>query len=47
VGGFGVVMVWTVLLMAAYSTAFAVFYRDQCLRVDGRFPAALETVDPD
>jgi hypothetical protein len=47
VGGFGVVFLWTVLLMAAYSTAFAVFYRDQCLRVDGRFPAALETVDPD
>jgi hypothetical protein len=30
-----VVLLWSALLMAAYSTAFAVFYRDQCLRKDG------------
>jgi hypothetical protein len=28
-------LLWTVLLMAAYSIAFAVIYRDQCLRKDG------------
>jgi len=33
-----VVLVWTATLMAAYSTSFAVFYRDQCLRKDGPPP---------
>jgi len=31
--------VWIALLMAAYSIAFAVFYRDQCLRKDGLLAA--------
>jgi len=30
---------WTALLMAAYSIAFAVIYRDQCLRKEGQLPA--------
>jgi MFS family permease len=30
-----VVIYWAALLMAAYSAAFAVLYRDQCLRRDG------------
>ena len=29
---------WIALLMAAYSTAFAVFYRDQCMRMHGWVP---------
>jgi hypothetical protein len=32
------VLLWTALLLAAYSTAFAVFYRDQCLRQQGPPP---------
>jgi hypothetical protein len=39
-------LLWTVLLMAAYSTAFAVFYRDQCLRKDGSPPAHALNVEP-
>ncbi len=34
-----VVLLWSVLLMAAYSITFAVFYRDQRLRKDGPPPA--------
>lgn len=34
-------LVWTATLMAAYSTAFAVFYRDQRLRKEGPPPAFL------
>ena len=37
--GVVLVMLWSALLMAAYSIAFAVFYRDQCLRKDGPPPA--------
>lgn len=33
------VLLWSLLLMAAYSVAFAVFYRDQRLRKDGPPPA--------
>jgi hypothetical protein len=40
-------LLWTALLMAAYSTAYAVFYRDQRLRKDGPpsapMPAAATT----
>ncbi|MGD0631033.1 MAG: hypothetical protein ABR987_17025 [Terracidiphilus sp.] len=32
------VLLWSAVLMAAYSTAFAVFYRDQCLRKQGPPP---------
>jgi MFS family permease len=32
------IVVWTALLLAAYSTAFAVFYRDQRLRKEGPPP---------
>jgi hypothetical protein len=35
----GLVFVWWALQMAAYSTAFAVIYRDQCLRTSGLTPA--------
>jgi MFS family permease len=35
----GVFLLWTALLMAGYSTAYAVFYRDQRLRKDGPPPA--------
>ena len=34
-----VVLVLSAILMAAYSVAFAVFYRDQCLRKEGQLPA--------
>jgi hypothetical protein len=34
-----VVLLGGMLLMAAYSIAFAVFYRDQCLRKDGQPPS--------
>lgn len=34
-----VVLLWSVLLMAAYSISFAVFYRDQRLRKEGPPPA--------
>ncbi|MDR3774302.1 MAG: hypothetical protein P4L26_13185 [Terracidiphilus sp.] len=34
-----VVLLWSMLLMAAYSISFAVFYRDQRLRKDGPPPA--------
>jgi hypothetical protein len=34
------VLLWSALLMSAYSTAFAVFYRDQRLRKEGIPPAA-------
>jgi hypothetical protein len=34
-----IILVWTALLLAAYSTAFAVFYRDQRLRQEGPPPA--------
>lgn len=37
--GVVLVLLWSVLLMAAYSIAFAVFYRDQRLRRDGPPPA--------
>jgi hypothetical protein len=33
------IFLWSALLMAAYSIAFAVIYRDQCLRKDGLLPA--------
>jgi len=33
------IFLWTALLMAAYSIAFAVIYRDQCLRKDGLMTA--------
>jgi hypothetical protein len=36
---FVVLLLWSALLMAAYSMAFAVFYRDQCLRKDGLIAA--------
>jgi hypothetical protein len=40
-------LLWTVLLMAAYSIAFAIIYRDQCLRKDGRlFPAPAQPAEP-
>ncbi len=39
--GATIVLLWTVLFMAAYSTAFAVFYRDQCLRKQGPPPVAV------
>ena len=32
------VLLWSAALMAAYSIAFAVFYRDQCLRMQGPPP---------
>jgi hypothetical protein len=32
------ILFWTATLMAAYSTAFAVIYRDQCVRKDGMPP---------
>ncbi len=41
--GVALVMLWSVLLMAAYSIAFAVFYRDQRLRKDGAPPAPVPT----
>jgi hypothetical protein len=41
-----VMLLWVVLLMAAYSAAFAVFYRDQCLRKDGQLPASARAVEP-
>lgn len=34
----GLVFVWAALQMAAYSNAFAVIYRDQCLRTGGLTP---------
>jgi hypothetical protein len=40
------VLVWTALLLAAYSTAFAVFYRDQCLRRDGPPLVAVQASEP-
>ncbi|MGA2049916.1 MAG: hypothetical protein ABSG96_19630 [Terracidiphilus sp.] len=33
------ILFWTATLMAAYSSAFAVIYRDQCVRRDGAPPA--------
>ena len=33
------IFLWSALLMAAYSIAFAVIYRDQCLRKDSPLPA--------
>jgi hypothetical protein len=39
-------LLWTALLMAGYSTAFAVFYRDQCLRKDDLPPATTQAVEP-
>jgi len=38
-----VILLWAILLMAAYSTAFAVFYRDQCLRKDGLPPSPVHS----
>ncbi|HXR38288.1 MAG TPA: hypothetical protein VN776_04320 [Terracidiphilus sp.] len=38
-----VVLLWSVLLMAAYSISFAVFYRDQRLRKDGPPPTPVPT----
>lgn len=37
-----VVFLWSAVLMSAYSTTFAVFYRDQCLRKDGAMVAPLQ-----
>jgi len=36
--GVALMLLWAALLMAAYSTAFAVLYRDQCLRKSGWQP---------
>jgi hypothetical protein len=41
-----IMLLWTVLLMAAYSTAFAVFYRDQCLRTDGLPRSLAQGLEP-
>jgi hypothetical protein len=38
------VFLWSAVLMAAYSTAFAVLYRDQCLRKDG--PPPVQAAQP-
>jgi hypothetical protein len=43
--GFCIVLLWAVLLMAAYSTAFAVFYRDQRLRKDGLPPSPVHAAE--
>jgi hypothetical protein len=40
------VLVWTALLLAAYSTAFAVFYRDQRLRQQGPPPMPIAAPGP-
>ena len=39
------VVLWSMLLMAAYSTAFAVFYRDQRLRQEGPWQAPLPAAE--
>jgi hypothetical protein len=43
---FIVILLWSVLLMAGYSTALAVFYRDQRLRRDGPPPAPAQPAEP-
>jgi hypothetical protein len=40
------VLLWSAILMAAYSTAFAVFYRDQCLRKDGPTSSPTQPAEP-
>ncbi|MGO9337091.1 MAG: hypothetical protein ACLPY1_06240 [Terracidiphilus sp.] len=40
------IFVWSAVLMAAYSTAFAVFYRDQYLRNQGPPPLPIQVVGP-
>jgi MFS family permease len=39
-------LLWSAILMAAYSTAFAVFYRDQSLRQQGPPPMPVQVVGP-
>jgi hypothetical protein len=46
IGAIAVVLFWSVLLMAAYATSFAVIYRDQCLRKDGSLPARAPAGEP-
>jgi hypothetical protein len=41
-----VVLVLSAILMAAYSVAFAVFYRDQCLRNQGPPPMPTHVLGP-
>jgi hypothetical protein len=36
------IFLWSGALMAAYTTSFAVFYRDQCLRKDGALAAPMQ-----
>jgi uncharacterized membrane protein len=38
------VLLWSAAVMAAYSIAFAVFYRDQCLRMQGPPPMPIAAV---
>jgi fatty acid desaturase len=40
------VLLWSAVLMAAYSVAFAVFYRDQCLRKQRPPTMAAQVVGP-
>jgi hypothetical protein len=40
------VVVWAILLMSAYSIAFAVIYRDQCLRIDSPRTLATQPAAP-
>jgi hypothetical protein len=39
-------LLWSAALMAAYSVAFAVFYRDQCLRLQGPPPMPAQLFGP-
>jgi hypothetical protein len=39
-------LLWSAALMAAYSIAFAVFYRDQCLRMQGPPPIPSQFAGP-